>query len=467
MKNIFHCSIIAIILFSCSTNKKQSQDYRNLERRVDSMVRPYIDRANVAGMDIAVYKNKEPILHKAYGMADLEFNVKMPADASFEIGSVTKQFTGAAICQLAEAGKLGLDDDITKYLAFNTQGNKVTIRNLLNHTSGLKSYTELPVFGKLNMFSYNRDTILRLLEKEPFDFTPGDELIYSNSGFFMLGLIIEKVSGLSYEEYVKKNLFDKAGMRNSYYGSETRVIKNRAHGYDVGEMEYDQNGNPTGKSKLAHSAYLDHTWPFAAGSLCSTTGDLVEWNDALHHGRILGEKMYKEFITPAVLNDGTKTHYAMGITLSELDGKRLISHGGGINGYLSQNSYFPDDNISIVVLINTTGPVSPNEIADHIADFVFGKAALKIGSFNGDVSIFPGTYGGAGRGENFSVIVTKNDSALSIKLPYERKPKDLQYLPDSSWTDGSWRYWFRGTGNSMDELRIDQTYGYLILKKEK
>ncbi len=142
----------------------------------------------------------------------------------------------------------------------------------------------------------------------------------------MLGLIIEKVSGLTYEEYVKKNLFEKAGMKNSYYGSEIRVIRNKAHGYDTGEKG------------LVHAAYLDHTWPYAAGSLCSTTEDLVKWNDALHHGKILGEKMYTEFITPAVLNDGTKTHYAKGITLSEQGGRRLISHGGGINGYLSQNN---------------------------------------------------------------------------------------------------------------------------------
>ncbi len=143
----------------------------------------------------------------------LNLMLKCRWDASFEIGSVTKQFTGAAICQLAEAGKLNLDDDITGYIKFNTHGKKVTIWNLLTHTSGIKGYTELPVFEKLSMVSYKRDTLLRLLENEPFDFEPGEALIYSNSGFFMLGLIIEKVSGLTYEEYVTKNLFEKAGMK--------------------------------------------------------------------------------------------------------------------------------------------------------------------------------------------------------------------------------------------------------------
>ncbi len=467
MKKIMIGSLIAIIIVSCSTNHWQSSGYGNLEKRVDSLVQPYIDSAKVAGIAIAVYKNNEPLIHKAYGMADLEFNVKMPVDASFEIGSVTKQFTAAAICQLAESGKLSLDDDITKYLKFDTHGNHVTIRNLLSHTSGIKGYTELPVFEKLSVFTFPRDTLLRLLEKEPFDFDPGEGLIYSNSGFFMLGLIIEKVSGLPYEEYVKKNLFEKAGMKNSYYGSEIKVISNKAHGYNMGEMEFSQNGKPTGHTRLDHAAYLNHTWPYAAGSLCSTTEDLAKWNDALHHGKILGEKMYEEYITPAVLKDGSPTHYAKGITLSEQDGRRLISHGGGINGYLAQNNYYPDDNISIIVLINTTGPVSPSGISKHIAGFLFGNTSLTTIPFRGDYSKLYGTYKGVGRGEDFSVIVTGNDTALSIKLPYERKVKELKYLPDSSWTDGSSRYWFRGSGNTMDEMRIDQTYGYLILKREK
>jgi CubicO group peptidase (beta-lactamase class C family) len=455
MKTIISYSIITLLFFSCSTQGKNSRVYGDLEKRVDSLVQPYVDSAKVAGIDIAVYQNNVPLLHKAYGMADLEFDVKMPVDASFEIGSVTKQFTGAAICQLAEAGKLDLDDDITGYIKFNTHGKKVTIRNLLTHTSGIKGYTELPVFEKLSMVSYKRDTLLRLLENEPFDFEPGEALIYSNSGFFMLGLIIEKVSGLTYEEYVRKNLFEKAGMKNSYYGSETRVIKNKAHGYDTGEKG------------LVHAAYLDHTWPYSAGSLCTTTEDLVKWNDALHHGKILGEKMYNEFITPAVLNDGTKTHYAKGITLTEKDGRHVISHGGGINGYLSQNNFYPKENVSIVVLINSTGPVSPNEISNHIAGFLFGKTSKKTIPFRGDDTKYPGTYNGAGRGQDFPVLVTRNDSALYIKLPYERKPKELKYLPDSSWTDGSSQYWFRGTDNSIDELRIDQTYGYLILHRTK
>jgi CubicO group peptidase (beta-lactamase class C family) len=386
----------------------------------------------------------------------MEFDVKLPANASFEIGSVTKQFTGVAILQLAEQGKLSLEDDPSKYIKFDLHGKKVTIRQLLSHTSGIKGYTELPMFGNLMVHKYNRDTLMRLVEKEPFDFEPGEALIYNNTAFYMLGLIIEKVSGISYEEYVKKNLFDKAGMTNSYYCNENKITKNRAHGYDGAEKG------------LVRAAYLDHTWPYAAGSLCSTTEDLEKWNDALHHGKILSEKTYEEFLTPVSLNDGTVTHYAKGITVTDWKGKRLIEHGGGINGFLSQNSYFPEDNVSIVVLINSTSS-EPRKISDHIADFLFETSAAKEVKFEDDLSKYVGTYKGRGRGYNMKITIDKNNSTLTTKMD-DKKPVVLHFEKNNSWNDGGTtyltNYLFKETDGLIKELRIDQTYGYYILKRE-
>ncbi|MEJ0054462.1 MAG: serine hydrolase domain-containing protein [Bacteroidota bacterium] len=237
-------------------------------------------------MGIAIYKGDEKLLLKGYGFADLEFDVKMPPDASFEIGSVTKQFTSAAILQLVEQGKISLDDDFTKYVKFDTKGKKVTVRQLMNHTSGIKGYTELDVFETLMSHKYKRDTLLRIVEKEKFDFEPGEALIYNNTAFFILGFIIEKVSGTTYEDYVQRNLFEKAGMTHSFYCNETKVVKNRAHGYNMGEV------------KLRRADYIDHNWPYAAGSLCSTPEDLVKWNNALHHGRSWAKKCMLNFFLP-------------------------------------------------------------------------------------------------------------------------------------------------------------------------
>ncbi len=453
MKHILYYTILSLFIFACTSVKKETQAPPSLEHKVDSLIKPYLDSARIAGVAIAVIKNNEPLLLKSYGYADLNFDTKLPVNASFEIGSVTKQFTGTAILQLIEQGKLSLDDDITKYITFNTQGRKVTVRQLLSHTSGIKGYTELPFFEELSMHKHKRDTLLRIIEKQPFDFEPGEALIYNNTGFFMLGLIIEKVSGLTYEEYVMKNLFEKAGMSNSFYASESKVTRNKAHGYDTGEKG------------LVNASYLDHTWPYAAGSLCSTVEDLAKWNEALHNGHLLSESIYKEFITPVALNDGTQTHYAKGITVTERNGKRKLEHGGGINGFLSENAYYPDDKVSIVVLINTTGPVGPTAIADNIANWMFGKPDSNVTSFSGDASKFSGTFKGRGRGQDLIVNVVKNDTAMTVQMG-ENKPKTLNYVKENTWSDGAATYLFGGT-DELTELRIDQIYGYYLLKREK
>lgn len=451
MKHLIYLLPI-VLLLSCAKKEDKSPSDPNLEAKIDGIVKPYIDKTEAAGIAVGVFRNHKPLFQKAYGYADLEWDVKLPVTASFEIGSVTKQFTAAAILQLAGQGKLTLEDDLGKYLRFDTRNRKVTIRQLLSHTSGIKGYTELPSFEMLSIVKHSRDTLLRIVEKEKFDFEPGEALIYTNTAFFMLGLIIEKVSGMSYEEYVKKNLFDKAGMTNSYYCSENKITKNRAHGYDRAEKG------------LVRAAYLDHTWPYSAGSLCSTVGDLEKWNNALHHGKILDEKSYKEFLTPVSLNDGTVTRYAKGITITDWKGKRLVEHGGGINGFLSQNSYFPDEDVSIIVLINTTS-VGPRQVADKVADLVFNDLqANKPAHFPGDLTKFTGSYKGRGRGEDINVRIGKNGLTLVATLGNE-KPQPLNYIKENLWTDGSNNYLFKQKEGRVAELGMDQVYGYFVLRR--
>ena len=174
----------------------------------------------------------------------------------------------------------------------------------------------------------------------------------------MLGLIIEKVSGMPYDEYIKKEVFELAGMTNSYYCDEQKITKKRAHGYDMGE-----NG-------LIRKGYLDHTWPYAAGSLCSTVEDLIKWNQALHGGKILSEEMYQLLITPETLNDGTLLRYAKGLSNFYSDGRHVISHGGGINGFLSSMAYYPEEKLIMIVLVNTAGPVGPGAFAGDILELL-------------------------------------------------------------------------------------------------
>ncbi len=431
-----------------------------MARAIDSVALAPINAGRAAGMSVAVVRGADTIVLKGYGFADVELAAPTPAGAVYQIGSVTKQFTAAAVFQLRDAGALSLDDEITKFLpSYPTQGHHITIRRLLNHTSGIKGYTEIPAFWEqMAMRELPRDSLVALFGLLPFDFEPGDMMIYNNSAFFLLGLIIEKASGERYEDYVRRHLFEPAHMRDSRYCPDYTVVAHRAHGYDAG---------PDG---LRRARFLIHTWPYAAGSLCSTAGDLVAWNRALHGvrgqgGTILPAATYREYLTPGTLNDGTRLRYANGLAITESGGRRRISHGGGIFGFLSELRYYPDEDLTMVVLINTAGPVDPGGIADQIEEIVLGPApAPPDRPFAGDLAQLAGTYQGPGRGGPLPVAVTADSGSLRIKIG-NGSPQRLRYLEGLTFGAGVARYTFVREGERVTGLRADQVGGYLILSR--
>ncbi|HJU75085.1 MAG TPA: serine hydrolase domain-containing protein, partial [Gemmatimonadaceae bacterium] len=330
---------------------------------IDSIVGAALKGGRAAGMSVGVIRGNDTLVLKGYGKADLELDVPTPPRAVYEIGSVTKQFTAAALLLLAEEGKLSLDDDLTKHLPdYPTAGNKIPLRRLLDHTSGIKGYTEIPKFGTIMTRKLAKDSLVAIFKDLPFDFSPGTGLVYNNSAYFLAGLIIEKVSGMSYADFVAKRFFEPLGMKESHYCNERQVVKNRAHGYDMG---------PGGVLQL--KGYIDHTYPYAAGSLCSSTADLLTWLRALHGGRVLNERAYRALITPDTLNDGTRLRYAKGVAVHTLAGHEVIEHGGGINGFLSSTIWVPREKMAVVVLVNTAGPVSADDIAASIVTTVLGR----------------------------------------------------------------------------------------------
>lgn len=427
-----------------------------LVARIDSIVEAPIKAGKVVGASVAVVKGRDTIVAKAYGLANLELDVPTPPNAIYEIGSVTKQFTGAAIMQLVEQGKISLDDDIKKYLpTYNTQGRKIVIRQLLDHTSGIKGYTEIPEFRQFGAYRLSRDTLIGLFSKKPFDFEPGDEEIYNNSAFYLAGLIIEKVSGQSYEDYVQKNLFDRAGMTHSHYCSESKVYKNKVSGYD------SDSAGPVLKGPLSH------IWPYAAGSLCASALDLVRWNEALHReGKILGAAAYQTFITPDKLNDGTTIGYAKGIATYDRLGRRALHHGGGINGFLSQNTYFPNDSLSVVVLFNTAGPGSPDAAAQKIAEVVLGAPASAAKSIDGDAARFAGTYTGRGRGRPMELTVSVDGGNVKVRFPGADSAETLTYLGDNVFVRDEARLIFVDQGGKIAKLRLDAGYANNVLTRK-
>ena len=426
-----------------------------------------VEAGRTAGMSIAVVRGTDTLLIEEFGHADLELGVLTPPDAVYEVGSVTKQFTAAAVLLLQEEGKLSLDDPLTKWLPDYPVGDRtVSVRQLLDHTSGIKGYTEMEhLWVELAPLELPRDTLVTLFSAEPFDFEPGTAMTYNNSGYFLAGLVIEAASGMSYEDFVEERLFAPAGMENSRYCHKDELTPNRAKGYEPAD------------DGLHPAPYLDHQWPYAAGSLCSTVRDLVAWNQALHGdgegGEILSSESYRLMITPEPLLDGTELRYAKGLSITDRDGTLRIGHGGGIFGYVTDLRYVPSEDLSIAVLINTAGGASSGGIAGQIEDVVLGEPAEPAAvPFEGDPAPYAGRYEGPARGQRITVTVAVADGQLTINTGIG-EPATLSWLAGDDFADGRTRYRFLRAGDSgdagdaapFDELRMDVVSGHFVLRR--
>jgi CubicO group peptidase (beta-lactamase class C family) len=454
MQTLFTLSSIALIFLAAAP--RQQPNRAAMIAAIDSIVSAPIKAGKLAGASIAVVRGKDTLVLKGYGMADLEHDVPTPPNASYEIGSVTKQFTAVAVMQLVEQGKVDLDADVTTYLpGYNTQGHRIPVRRLLDHTSGIKGATEIPEFRSISQSDVPRDSLVKVFSAKPLDFAPGDQETYNNSAYMLAGMIVEKVSGMPYQEYVQKHLFEPAGMSRSYYCSEKTIRKNHAHGYDT-----DATG-------LVNKGFVNHKWPWAAGSLCSTAGDLVAWNQALHTSeRLMKRATYRELVAPSALNDGFKIRYAKGFALVDIAGRKAISHGGDINGFASFAAYLPDDDLTIVALFNSQGPARPDQITAEIAKIVLGPAPDRSRAFAGDLAQFAGSYTGPGRGRNMTVTVTSESGALRLK----RNPADsgqvLQYRGDDTFAAGGALVIFDRKDGKPVRLRLDAGYGHNLLNRQ-
>jgi len=315
---------------------------------------------------VAVEQNGKLLMAKGYGMADLEQDVAADKNTVYRIGSITKQFTAAAIMQLVEAGQIRLDAPIQEYVDFPTGDHEVTVEQLLHHTSGIKSYTGLgEEWARTIPLDVTHEELLGLVVDKPFDFNPGDEWRYNNSGYYLLGVIVENVSGGSYPDYVEQTLAAPLGLERTTYCDEKRLIAGRAEGYELEEGE------------LVNDDPISMTQPFAAGSLCSTVLDLLSWQAALESGEVVNADSYTRMTTEGVLNDGEVTGYGYGLGVGDLDGHLRVAHGGGINGFVTHLASYPDDDLRVVVLTNTPGPTAGN-LSERIAREALGLPAPAV-----------------------------------------------------------------------------------------
>lgn len=431
-----------------------------LAQTLDSIAGAGIVANRAPGMVAAVVRGSDTLLFRAYGRADVEWDVPMPADAMFEIGSATKQFTAAAILQLRDQGKLSLEDDITRWLPdFDTRGNRVPLRRLLDHTSGIVGLTEMPEFGILvSNPRFPRDSAYALIRRYPFRFPAGTAQIYNNSAFWLLGLVVEKASGMTYEDYVEKQLFQPLGMSRSMYCNSSENVPRRAHGYSM------QNG------VVRRASTNVHTWPFAAGSLCSTTGDLVTWLQALHGGRVLSPQSYAEMIAPSRLEDGTPLSYGLGLMLNtDARGRRYIGHGGGNEGFAAETSWYPDAQMAVVVLINSNGGLNPGGVGNQLmAEVLPGTPPPTPAMFTGDAAPLLGRYQGPSRGRDMLVEVTQTPEGIAFSVNGS-PARPATWVEGWSFRQGSGTMLsFRRSGESgpAAELRYSSPGAHYVLKRQ-
>jgi len=341
----------------------QQPDRATLAAKVDTIARAALAAERIPGLSIAVLRGADTVLLRGWGYADLEQRVPATPQTVYRIGSLTKQFTALAILQLAEQGRLSLDDSLQRFVpSFPTPGRRITIRQLLTHTSGIPSYTSIGRAWREKMrLDLPHDSLLALVRDRAPDFAPGARWFYDNTGYYLLGMVIEAAAGQPYAQYLAQHLFGPLGLGGTTYCDTRRIIADRAQGYEV-----DSTG-------VVNADFISMTQPFAAGALCSTVRDLLTWQRALAGDRLLRPGGYAAMSTPGRLTNGTATGYGFGLGINTEDGHRHIGHGGGINGFSAMLSAYPDDSLIVVVLANSED-ANTGRIAQRIARAAFGTA---------------------------------------------------------------------------------------------
>jgi CubicO group peptidase (beta-lactamase class C family) len=372
--------------------------------RMDQLVRAYVDQGRFNG-SVLVARDGDVLFAKGYGFANAEWEVHNAPDTKFRLGSITKQFTAACILLLEEKGKLSTADPVKRHLPDAPAAwDVITIHHLLTHTSGIPNFTSLPEYRTVKLSPTTAEKTYRLFRDKPLDFQPGQKMSYSNSNYLLLGHLIERISGETYTAFLTRNVLEPLGMKDSGYDSRA-LIPRRAAGY---------LRTPKG---LANADYVDMTIPHAAGALYSTVEDLFKWNRGLYGGKLLTARSLERMTTPGQGN------YAYGLVVRDVAGRKVIGHGGGIEGFNTHLDWHPGEQITVAVLANQNTPATA-EIASHLASLARGEKVTlpserpavsvdpkKLEAYAGTYTLRPG----------FDLIVTLDSGQLAAQATGQPK----------------------------------------------
>ncbi len=323
---------------------------------MDQYIQDEMKRQHIPGLSLAMVQSGKVVAAQSYGLANLELNVPATPDTAYQIGSLTKQFTAAAIMMLAEEGKVKLDTLVAEYQeGLPNIWSGVTVRHLLNHTSGIINFTSHADFAEMQHSPTNRTEILALLADEPLEFTPGTSYAYSNTGYYLLGHVIESASSGTYADFLQTRIFQPLQMNATRVGDWQDIIPNRASGYRWKE------------DKWSNAEYFSLTWAFSAGAIVSTALDLARWNIAQCNETFLPKNTWEQMWTPATLSDGSRTEYGFGWGIGEHEGRHVLGHGGAAPGFTAFTERAVADELTVIVLTNII-PSETAKIARNIAN---------------------------------------------------------------------------------------------------
>jgi len=352
MKHAKNIHLLVLLILIKANGFAQPALAIETEKKVDNYLAPLLENDLISG-SVLIAKNGEILVSKGYGLANREFDIPCSANTKFRLASVSKQFTAMAIMILEEKGLLKTSDTLTKYIPGYPEGEKITIHNLLTHTSGVINYSALSDHYDTWCKHHTIEQVIERFKNKPLRFQPGEKFEYSNSGYVLLANIIEKVSGSSFEEFITENIFRPLEMHDSGIDTHTEIIKNRAAGH------YN-----TGK-QIVQADYLYVPYTNGAGSIYSTVDDLYKWDRALYTEKLISKKSIEKMFTPYIQT------YGYGWFIREEFGKKLIEHRGGLNGFLTMIQRYTDDDVLVITLFNYVSP--------FVRELNRGIAAIALG----------------------------------------------------------------------------------------
>jgi len=389
-----------------------------LAARLDALFKPQY-KADDPGATVIVVKNGKTVFRKAYGAADVAAKTPLTPGTVLRLGSITKQFTAVAILMLAEEGKLALNDPITRFFPdYPTQGKVITVEHLLTHTSGIVSYTGKSGYVATMGKDFAVAQMIDGFRNDPLEFEPGTQFSYNNSGYFLLGAIIERVSGTSYASFLEQRIFTPLGMKDTAYEGVERSSAPRAIGYSAQEKGF------------APAQPLSMSQPYAAGALVSTVDDLAKWDAAIASGKLLKPASWKMAFTSYKLSPEKSTDYGYGWGVGTLQGAPMVDHGGGINGFRTHALRLPQQKIFVAVLSNAdSGNANPEVLAKKAAALAIGKPFMEPKEFKLDakaLDAFTAVYDIDGKekrtftSRDGKLMMARGDRSPAALTPYSK-----------------------------------------------